>query len=281
MSRIQIEIFLGAVIILLTGIVILVYGFQEEDRMARFDLAQKAQAVEVGAELFEINCSGCHGAQGEGVPGLCPPLNDRYFFDNRVKEMGWSGSMDDYIVSTVSSGRLTSTRPELYAGQGVPAMPAWSDAYGGPLRDDQVRTIAAFIMNWEATAPDREVEVGPAGPPVGTDINVELPDGDAQNGEALATSQGCTGCHISTATGPAWLPSQGSPGIGDRAAERLTQPDYTGQATSAEQYLLESIVDPNAYVVEGFVENLMPGNYGESLTSQEAADLIAYMSTLK
>ena len=88
-------------------------------------------------------------------------------------------------------------------------------------------------------------------------------------------------CHISTATGPAWLPSQGSPGIGDRAAERLTQPDYTGQATSAEQYLLESIVDPNAYVVEGFVENLMPGNYGESLTSQEAADLIAYMSTLK
>ena len=108
MSRIQIEIFLGAVIVLLTGIVILVYGFQEEDRMARFDLAHKAQAVEVGAELFEINCSGCHGAQGEGIPGLCPPLNDRYFFDNRVKEMGWSGSMDDYIVSTVSSGRLTS-----------------------------------------------------------------------------------------------------------------------------------------------------------------------------
>lgn len=281
MSRIQIEIFLGAVIILLMGIIILVYGFQEEDRMARFDLAQKAQAVEVGAELFEINCSGCHGAQGEGVPGLCPPLNDRYFFDERVKEMGWSGSLEDYIVSTVSSGRVNSTRPELYAGQGTPAMPAWSEAYGGPLREDQVRSIAAFVMNWESTAPDREVESVPSGPPVGTDINVELPEGDAQNGEALATSQGCAGCHINTATGPAWLPSEGSPGIGDRAAERITQPDYTGGATSAEQYLLESIVDTNIFIVEGFAENLMPANYGESLTAQESADLIAYMLTLK
>jgi len=281
MSRIQIEIFLGAVIILLMGIIILVYGFQEEDRMARFDLAQKAQAVEVGAELFEINCSGCHGAQGEGVPGLCPPLNDRYFFDERVKEMGWSGSLEDYIVSTVSSGRVNSTRPELYAGQGTPAMPAWSEAYGGPLREDQVRSIAAFVMNWESTAPDREVESVPSGPRVGTDINVELPEGDAQNGEALATSQGCAGCHINTATGPAWLPSEGSPGIGDRAAERITQPDYTGGATSAEQYLLESIVDTNIFIVEGFAENLMPANYGESLTAQEAADLITYMLTLK
>jgi hypothetical protein len=31
-------------------------------------------------------------------------------------------------------------------------MPAWSEHYGGPLRDDQIQVIAAFIMNWEATA---------------------------------------------------------------------------------------------------------------------------------
>lgn len=281
MNRIQVEILLGTILILLSGFLVVAYGLNEEERMARFELAQNAQAIEVGAGLFENNCSGCHGVQGEGVPGLCPPLNDRYFFDQRIEEVGWSGSLEDYIVATVSSGRLNSTRPELYAGQGVPAMPAWSESYGGPLREDQIRNIATFVMNWEPTAPDREVAVEPAGPPVGTDITVELPQGAAQNGEALAQSKGCAGCHISTATGPAWLPSEGSPGIGERAETRFTQADYTGQATTAEQYLLESIVHPNAYVIEGFAENLMPANYGETLTAQETADLIAYMLTLK
>jgi mono/diheme cytochrome c family protein len=159
-------------------------------------------------------------------------------------------------------------------------MPAWADRYGGPLRDDQIRDLSAFIMNWEATAPVREGSSTLAGPPVGTDILQELPAGDAANGEALATSKGCTGCHISTNTGPAWLASAGQPGIGDRAATGFTQAGYTGDATSAEQYLLESIINPKAFLVSGF-QPIMPANYGESLTAQDTADLIAYMLSIK
>lgn len=281
MSRVNIEITLGILLVLVTGIFIVVYGVQEQQRMEEFAKHQEAQAIEVGAELFDNNCSGCHGKQGEGVLGLCPPLNDRYFFDGRIKEIGWSGSQEDYIVATVSSGRLNSTRPELYAGQGIPAMPAWSDNYGGPLRDDQIRSIAAFVMNWESTAPDRGQEPEIAGPPVGTDITVELPEGDPLNGEALANSKACVGCHVNTATGPAWLPSGETPGIGDRAATRFTQSDYTGNATTPEQYLFESIVQTNVFIVEGFPENVMPANYGQTLTAQDAADLIAYLLTIK
>jgi mono/diheme cytochrome c family protein len=120
-----------------------------------------------------------------------------------------------------------------------------------------------------------------AGPPVGTDIAVELPEGDPVNGEALANSQGCVGCHVSTATGPAWPPSAGVPGIGERAETRFRQPDYTGNANNAEQYLLESIVQTNVYIVEGYAENLMPGNYSSTLTAQDAADLIAYLLTVR
>lgn len=281
MSRVNIEITLGIILVLLTGIFIVTYGIQEQQRMGEFALQQQAQAIEVGADLFDNNCSGCHGKQGEGIPGLCPPLNDRYFFDQRIKDVGWSGSLEDYIVATVSSGRLNSTRPEQYAGQGTPAMPAWSDNYGGPLREDQIRNIAAFVLNWQSTAPDRGQEPVLAGPPVGTDITVELPEGDAVNGEALANSKGCVGCHVSTTTGPAWAASGDNPGIGDRAALRIGQPDYNGNATTPEQYLLESIVQPNAYVVNGYPENLMPGNYGQTLTAQDAADLIAYLKTIK
>jgi mono/diheme cytochrome c family protein len=281
MSRVNIEIALGVILVLITGVLVVVYGLQEEQRMEEFVHIQQAQSIEVGAELFDNNCSGCHGKQGEGVPGLCPPLNDRYFFDERIDDVGWSGSTEDYIVATVASGRLNSTRPEQYAGQGIPVMPAWSEDYGGPLREDQIRYIAEFVMNWESTAPDRGQAPVMAGPPVGTDIAVELPEGDPVNGEALANTQGCVGCHVSTATGPAWPPSAGVPGIGERAATIFSQPDYTGNATNAEQYLLESIIQTNVYIVDGYAENLMPGNYGSTLTAQDAADLIAYLLTIK
>jgi mono/diheme cytochrome c family protein len=281
MSRIDIEIILGIFLVLLASAILIVYGLNEDERMANFELAQQARAIEEGAVLYDTNCRGCHGPQGEGTPGLCPPLNDRYFFDLRLSDVGWSGSMNDYIVSTVSGGRLISTRPDQYPGNGSPAMPAWSEQIGGPLREDQIHNIAAFIMNWESTAPDRDQAPEMEGGAAGTDMTQELFPGDIARGEELATSQGCVGCHVSTTTGPAWAPSEGEPGIGDRAQTRISQPDYTGQATTAEQYLFESIVNTNVFVVEGYQPNLMPGTYSESLTIQDVSDLIAYMMTIK
>jgi mono/diheme cytochrome c family protein len=281
MKRIQFEIFLGILIALATSALIIYYGVTEPARMETNAEAAQAREIEVGAALFEAQCSRCHGTQGLGIPGLCPPLNDRNFFDNRLKEVGWSGSIEDYIVATASGGRLTSTRPQIYPGQGTPAMPSFSDEYGGPLRPDQIRSIAAFILNWQDTAQLVPVPTLPTGPTVGTDITKELPQGDAQSGEALATSLGCTACHVLSQTGPAWLAKDGQPGVGTRAAERLQDPNYTGKATSPEQYLFESIVDPNTYVVSGFPPNVMPQTYANQLTDQNMADLITYLMTLK
>ena len=281
MNRVNIQILLGALMVLITSVIVLFYGLNEEDRMAEAERSQHARAIEQGAVLFEAQCSRCHGTQGLGITGLCPPLNDRYFFDQRLTEVGWSGTQEDYIVATVSSGRLASTRPQLYPGQGVPVMPAFSEHYGGPLRDDQVRNIAAFIMNWQETATEVAVPEIPTGPVVGTDITKELPEGEATAGEALAASLGCTACHITTATGPAWLPSAEMPGIGERAATEFSLPEYSGNATSAEQYLFESIVDPNIFLASGFASGLMPQNYGATLTDQNMADLIAYLLSLK
>lgn len=277
-TRVQIEIALGILLITITATILIVVGLNEEARMEHFALAQNAQAIEVGAELYGINCSSCHGSSGEGVPGLCPPLNDLYFFEDRLVEIGWSGTQEDFIVSTVSSGRVASTRPDQYFGAGIPAMPAWSEHYGGPLRDDQIRNIAAFIMNWEATA--GQVPSQPALPeePVGEDITIPLPEGNPGRGEALANTQGCVACHISTPTGPAWAATASEPAIGERAAARIQQTDYTGTAVSAEQYLFESVVLPNTHVVEGFAP-VMPVTYSQLLTEQDMADLIAYLLT--
>lgn len=269
MSRFNFEIFLGIVLVVLASVILIIYGLNEEDRMARAAEEQQAQAIEVGANLFETNCTGCHGAKGEGIPGLCPPLNDRNFFTNRLTEVGWSGSFEDYIVSTVSSGRLNSTRPDQYAGQGKPAMPAWSEAYGGPLREDQIRDLAKFILNWEATALE-QVSLEPL--PTPTPSAEELTDPVAR-GQKVFLDSGCGGCHtiegLSTGTvGPNLTQ------IGTVAGTRIP-------GTSAQDYIRESVLNPSAFVVEGFPDNVMPKNFGTLLSQEKLDDLFAFLDAQK
>ena len=277
--RVKIEITIGIILTFIMTVVLVAYGMNENQRMQLFDKQEKGKAIEVGAGLYETNCKGCHGVQGEGTEGLWPPLNYPFFFNGRLKEVGWTGTQEDYIIATVSSGRAVSTRPDKYPGSGTPAMPAWSERYGGPLRDDQIKNIAAFIMNWQATAGEVPEPPVTTGQPAGTDITAELPAGDVTHGEQLA-SQNCFVCHVTTAAGPAWAASADQPGIGDRAATRIEQSDYTGTATSAEQYLFESIVLPGTFLVSPF-QNLMPADYGTKLTLQDVANLIAYLLTIK
>jgi mono/diheme cytochrome c family protein len=281
MNRTTIQITLGMLMVVAASAIFIIYAVNEEKRMEEYQSSVQARAIEEGAELFEAQCSRCHGTNGTGIAGLCPPLNDRYFFDQRLEEIAWSGALEDYIVATVSSGRLASTRPQLYPGQGTPAMPSFSDQYGGPLREDQIRNIAAYVLNWQETAEMVEAPPTPAGPTVGTDITKELPEGDVAAGEALATSLACTACHIAAPTGPAWLATGDQPGIGTRAESRISEADYTGAATSAAQYLFEAISDPGVYIVANYPAGVMPGNYASTLTEQQMADLIAYLLSLK
>ena len=263
MSRTQIEIFVSLIVVSIAVVVIILVGFNENDRMDEKAQSQHAEAVEVGADLFETNCSGCHGIKGEGIPGLAPGLNDPQFFTNRLDEVGWEGTLEDYIMSTVSTGRTVSTRPDLYVGGGKPAMPAWSQQFGGPLREDQVRNLATYILNWEATAvggvelaelptPTRSAEIDPLA-----------------RGEQIFASSGCGGCHTIEGV------SFGEVGpnltqIGDVAATRKAD-------LSAEEYIRESILQTNAFVVDGYQENIMPQNYDQQLNQSDLDDLVTFL----
>ncbi len=113
-----------------------------------------------------------------------------------------------------------------------------------------------------------------------------LPKGDANRGKDLTVSNGCTACHISATIGPGWLATADNAtpkgeGIGTRAQHRFSDAGYTGVAKSADGYLLESIIRPNAFVVSGFQPNVMPQTFGSSLKPQDLADIIAYLDTLK
>lgn len=251
----------------------------EPARMEDFNQAFIARQIEQGAMIFANNCASCHGPQGRGIEGVAPALNTASLFNGeRLEDIGFAGTVEDFVHATVSAGR-----PVPSVGTNYPQrMPTWSEEFGGPLRTDEVDNVVAFVMNWEERALEEGVDTGgPVENPVGTDITVELPEGDAAAGETLAQNLGCTGCHILSQVGPPWQGEGDLAGIGTRAASRIGQDNYLGNASTAQQYLIESIVLTNAHVVDGYEAGLMPSNYGERLNAQDMADLIAYLLTFE
>jgi len=272
---------LGTAATVLVTIALAILGVGEQARMRDFTSAFEARQIENGAALFENNCRTCHGPQGRGIEGVAPALNAADLFTGaRLERIGYTGTTEDYIRSTISAGRPVPSEGTSYPQR----MPTWSQEFGGPLRPDQIDSLVAFVMNWEeiALARGEPTPSVPEGEGVGTDITVSLPEGDADQGKALAEGGlGCVGCHILSNTGPAWEGGGGLDGVGVRAETRFQQDNYTGAAESAQQYLVESIVQPSAFVVDGFDDGLMPQNYGDRLTAQDLADLVAYLETFR
>ncbi|NJM04966.1 cytochrome c [Candidatus Gracilibacteria bacterium] len=108
------------------------------------------------------------------------------------------------------------------------------------------------------------------------------PTGDAERGRQLfngeqsftsANAPVCANCHFVRAEDGVML-GPNLAGVASAAGTRVV-----GQ--SAEQYLRTTLLDPDAYLVEGFQEGIMYRGYEEALTQQEVSDLIAYLLTLQ
>ena len=283
----QLRIALGALLFMLLiavlGYVVVSEGVLpgQAGRMQKFDLAMQARSVEAGALLFQNNCVGCHGVQGQGIPGVAPALNAADLFNgNRLKAVGYTGKVDDYIRGTIAAGRPIKTNPA-YPNP----MPTWGQVFGGPLRPDQVDNLTDFVMNWKDQALAGGAPAGAGGPAapvqaVGTALDTPLPQGNVDGGKNLFTSQGCAACHSLKPGEKIVGPSLA--GIATRAGDAIKASDYKGKATTGDLYIRESIVQTSAYVVPGYPDGVMPKDFGTAkLSAQDLADLIAYLLTAK
>ncbi len=115
---------------------------------------------------------------------------------------------------------------------------------------------------------------GPGAPTPGDIVQADfdqLPAGDAGAGELVFQGAGgCSACHSLQAGTVLVGPSQA--GLSQRAPTR--KPGYSAQA-----YIYESITNPNAFVVEGFQPDIMPKTFKDTLSSQQLADVIAFLLT--
>ncbi|MCA0457228.1 MAG: c-type cytochrome [Chloroflexi bacterium] len=229
---------------------------------------------------------------------------------NRIWQLDWNGTLESLLLTTLIHGRPNSS------SYWPSAMPAYSqEAFADfMLERYQLEDLTAYMMNWDKgdswTLEDlyavKQFPIQAEDPKpytaqiqllimsndtipqsVGTDIEAITAalaqlTGDAARGEALYLGQvksnlgynlPCTGCHQASvdAVGPM------TDGTYSRVInERLKEPQFAGY--TPEQYLIESIVLPGNHVVEGF-QNAMITNSGEALTTQDLADIIAYLRT--
>ena len=133
-----------------------IYLLREPARLQADADQDLSAAVEAGQAIYGSHCASCHGEQGEGIIG--PALNSKQLL---------SSASDDLLFGLIRTG--------------VPgtAMPAWSQSFGGPLTDEEIRQAVAFVRSWEPDATD-------AGP--------DLPEPDPARGAEIFDSI-CFACH--------------------------------------------------------------------------------------
>lgn len=209
----------------------------------------------------------------------------------RLKEMDWKGTLDGYLRSTLVSGRPLSI---YYGWPG--AMPAWGEQAGGPLRQDEIENLVKFLMDYKdqslkltpndirqdfklpaekgASAEADKVVIGE-----NADIMaLDLTGGNAENGSTLYTKYACAGCH-STPGGAAYsfAPTAGTL----TRVENVRLKDAALDGYTPAQYLAESILYPNKYIVPGGTAGVMPQLFATQLSIEELRDILAYIETYK
>lgn len=270
--------------------------FDRELETLNRELASETITAERRAEV-EPRVAELEAERLQVIASLQPAIDRGYDPEapSRLATLGWGGGLQPFVYTTLVHGRPTSIN---YWPQ---PMAAWSQTAGGPLRSDQLQDLTNFILNWDrrgdwtvedanavAQYPIRPVDpstiVAVAGgdPVIGSDVPreelfVEILNytGDPQAGQTLYNGAlACAGCHMNAAVAPltdaTWTRVQ-EVRLADPAVQALG-------ITTGEAYLADSIIYPNDYISPGYPA-AMPGNFGDRLTYQQLADLIAYLRT--
>jgi mono/diheme cytochrome c family protein len=158
--------------------------------------AAEGTPLEVGRELYADNCTICHGDFGEG---------------------GANPARPDDVIAPISTSEYLKTRDDFtlfqIIAQGQPnfGMSPFGSAFGGPLEDDQVNAMVAFIRSWEID------------PPVDQPPEIDMSSVSMSSDEVY--TQLCAQCH-------------GPDGLGD-VGPSLRDPDF--QANNTAQEIFETI----------------------------------------
>jgi cytochrome c551/c552 len=184
-----------------------------------------------GKAKFVEECGSCHVLSRAGTAGPTGPDLDAAF------RSALADGMDRETVQGVVHDQILNPRKNS-------AMP------GDLVTGDDARDVAAYVGYAAARAGQDEGALAQAGL------------ANATSGEQIFTAGGCAGCHTlakANATGSI------GPSLDDLAAA-------AGEAGgSPEDFVIESLLDPDADVAEGFQPGVMPSYEGRLSEEQQQA----------
>lgn len=171
----------------------------------------------------------------------------------RVKRDATPGQIDELVITPSQIGRYPIRCAEL-CGAGHAAMV--SEVVVQPEADFQAWLNAGGV---EALKTGSEIPAGEA-----------LPDEPIAAGRAVFTKYGCGACHALDDANTGGVVGPSLNGISSTVAERV-------EGMEAVDYIRTSIVETDAYVVEGYPPGVMPIDFGERMTAEELDMLVEYL----
>lgn len=107
-----------------------------------------------------------------------------------------------------------------------------------------------------------------------------LADGSEPVDQIFAKAQ-CVVCHTIPGI-PGAIGTVGPKLVeGTNAPVRIKSPDYQGQAKTVKEYITESVINPSAYVVKPFPDNIMPKVFGQKLSAGALNKIVDYLSQVQ
>lgn len=182
------------------------------------------------------------------------------------------GVVLQYIRATIGSlYRIDPVSP--YANYGALVAASLQDAKDLQLTRDQLAWWRFNILTvLTANADDLPIIPTPTPQPTSTPGPTVTPRSEYGDASLMVKQVGCAACHqfnVPFDAEPLALVGPNLGNIHEIAATRVTGQD-------AETYIYTSIVDPNAYIVEGYVPGVMPP-YGNSLSEQEINLIVQWL----
>jgi len=226
-------------------------------------------AKEEGEMLYkELGCASCHSLDGTIIVG--PSFQG--LFSKKVKVL--TGGRVREVTADEAYIRDSVRTPDKDVVQGFTkgVMPDLSDQ----INEKQMKSIIAFIKHQHK--PDIEVAVEPEArsspvPESNTTTKVET---GYMDGAQLFKTKGCVACHS----------LDGSKKIGPslkgiyQSRQNVVTDGKTREVTADEDYLRNSIEHPDADVVGGFSEGVMPP-FGKMLSAEEVEALVNYLKSVR
>jgi cytochrome c553 len=163
------------------------------------------------------------------------------------------------VVATVAYGAVQASQDEQQKREEEQNLEADTKAEQEAVQDVEA-TGTPDVGGEQAPGDRQESDTKSAG---GDVESAQLAKGDPDAGSQVFADQGCGGCHslqAANATGQ----------VGPNLDTELADKDPTFIATS--------ITDPSAEVEAGFQDGIMPSDYEDTLTPEDLANLVAFLS---